>query len=205
WPGTKPDGDRSRAAAAGGCWRAPRRAPAHESTRRADPPAPARCAAGSSPLRLPRRGPTPRFRARARPRGSPSPIRWRAPAPDTVARRAPSPSAAARRAGACSGAPSRPAASRRASACPPRRRCRQRASGSAARLRASAPLRVAAAEDYNLHLVAAKALGALLAEDPRDGFGDVALAAPVGADNRGDALVKRELRAVGEGFEPGYF
>ena len=43
--------------------------------------------------------------------------------------------------------------------------------------------RVAAAEDDVLHLVAAQALGALLAHHPGDGVGDVALAAAVGSDD----------------------
>ncbi len=63
--------------------------------------------------------------------------------------------------------------------------------------------RVAAAEDHVLHLVAAQALGALLAKHPRDGVGDVALAAAIRPDDGGDALVERKLGAVGEGLEPG--
>ena len=63
--------------------------------------------------------------------------------------------------------------------------------------------RIAAAENDVLHLVAAQALGALLAKHPRDGVGDVALAAAVGADDGGDALVEGKLRAIGEGFESG--
>ena len=61
--------------------------------------------------------------------------------------------------------------------------------------------RVAAAEDHVLHLVAAEALGALLAHHPCDGVGDVALAAAVGSDNRGDALIEGEFRSIGERFE----
>ena len=57
---------------------------------------------------------------------------------------------------------------------------------------------VAAAEDDVLHAVAAEALGALLAEDPHDGVGHVALAAPVGPDNRGDAAVERQLGPIAE-------
>src|SRR5262249_40523826 len=64
---------------------------------------------------------------------------------------------------------------------------------------------VAAAENDVLHLVAAKALGALFAKYPRDGIGHVALAASVGSDNRGDALVEGELRPVGKRFEASYF
>ena len=63
--------------------------------------------------------------------------------------------------------------------------------------------RVAAAEDDVLHLVAAQALGALLAEHPCDGVGDVALAAAVGADNRGDAFIEGKLRAIGERLKSG--
>ena len=62
--------------------------------------------------------------------------------------------------------------------------------------------RVAAVEDDVFHLVAAQALRALLAHHPRDGVGDVALAAPVGADNRRDAFVEGELRAIGKRLEP---
>jgi hypothetical protein len=60
---------------------------------------------------------------------------------------------------------------------------------------------VAAAEDDVLHLVAAQALGALLAHHPRDRVGDVALAAPVGPDDRRDALVERELGPIRKRFE----
>ena len=61
--------------------------------------------------------------------------------------------------------------------------------------------RVAAVEDDVLHLLAAQALGALLAHHPRDGVGDVALAAAVGPDDGGDAFVEGQFRAVGERFE----
>ncbi len=61
------------------------------------------------------------------------------------------------------------------------------------------------AEDDVLHLLATQALGALLAEDPGQGIGDVALAAPVGPDDGGDAFVEGELRSVGKGFETGQF
>ena len=60
---------------------------------------------------------------------------------------------------------------------------------------------IAAAEDDVLHPLAAKAPGALLAHDPRDGVRHVALAASVGADNRGHAFVEGELGPVGERFE----
>ena len=61
--------------------------------------------------------------------------------------------------------------------------------------------RVAAVEDDVFHPLAAQALGALLAHHPRDGVGDVALAAPVRADNGRHALVEGQLGAVGERFE----
>src|SRR5262245_31934128 len=65
--------------------------------------------------------------------------------------------------------------------------------------------RVATAENDVLHFVAAQALGALFAKHPRDGVGHVALAASVGTDNRGDALVKGELRPIGKRLKSGYF
>src|ERR1700687_2021753 len=61
--------------------------------------------------------------------------------------------------------------------------------------------RVASAEDHILHAIAAQALGALLAHHPRDGVRHVALAAPVRADYRRDALVERQLGSIGERFE----
>ena len=67
------------------------------------------------------------------------------------------------------------------------------------------PPTVAAVEDHVLHPVAAQALGALLSEHPRDRIGEVALAAPVRPDDGSDALVERELGAVGERFETGDF
>src|SRR5207248_8912228 len=60
---------------------------------------------------------------------------------------------------------------------------------------------IAAVEDDVLHPLATKALRALLAHHPCDGVGDVALAAPVRADNRRHALVEGELGAIGERFE----
>src|SRR5688572_1120413 len=60
---------------------------------------------------------------------------------------------------------------------------------------------VAAVEDHVLHLLAAEALGALLSQDPRDGVGNVALAAAVGTDDGRDALVEGKLRPFGEGLE----
>ena len=47
-----------------------------------------------------------------------------------------------------------------------------------------------AVEDDVLHFRAAQRLGALLAEHPSDGVGDVRLAAAVRADDAGDAAVK---------------
>src|SRR6202011_2768927 len=61
--------------------------------------------------------------------------------------------------------------------------------------------RVAGAEDDSFHLLAAQAFRALLAHHPRDGVGDVALAASVGADNRGHPLVEGQLGPVGKRFE----
>jgi len=46
-------------------------------------------------------------------------------------------------------------------------------------------------------------LGALLAHHPADGVDHVRLAAPVGADDPGDALVEGEHRPVHEGLEAG--
>jgi hypothetical protein len=75
-----------------------------------------------------------------------------------------------------------------------------------AHLRRSAGLAcVAAIEDDVFHLVAAEALGALFAKHPRDGVGDVALAASIGTDDGGDTLVEGKLRAIGERLESGYF
>src|SRR5262249_24998818 len=56
--------------------------------------------------------------------------------------------------------------------------------------------RVAAAEDDVFHLVAAKALRALLTHHPGDGVGDVALAASVRSDDRGHSAIERELRPI---------
>ncbi len=55
---------------------------------------------------------------------------------------------------------------------------------------------IGAVEDDVLHLLAPQALGALFAHDPSKRIGDVALAAPVGADDRRHALIKGELRAI---------
>src|SRR5690606_16788782 len=61
--------------------------------------------------------------------------------------------------------------------------------------------RVRAFEDDVLHLAAAKRLGALLAQHPADGVGDVALSATVGTDNRGYTGLETEGRVVGKTFE----
>ena len=58
-----------------------------------------------------------------------------------------------------------------------------------------------AGEDDVLHGLAAQLLGALLAEDPEDGVGDVGLARPVGAHDHGEAGVEDHLRLVREGLE----
>src|SRR5688572_25628695 len=63
--------------------------------------------------------------------------------------------------------------------------------------------RIAAAEDDVFHLLAAQALGTLLAEHPGDGVGDVALAAAVGTDDRGDAFVEGQFGSIGERLEAG--
>ena len=60
---------------------------------------------------------------------------------------------------------------------------------------------VAAAENHVFHAIAAQALGALLAQYPRDRVGDVALAAAIGPDDGGDAAVERQLGRIREGFE----
>ena len=61
--------------------------------------------------------------------------------------------------------------------------------------------RLAAREDHVLHRGAAQALHALLAEDPGDGVGDVALAAAVGAHDAGDPALEGEFLLVAEGLE----
>ena len=60
---------------------------------------------------------------------------------------------------------------------------------------------VGALEDDVLHLAAAQGLGALLAQHPADGVGDVALAAAVGTDDGGHTGLETEGRVVGEAFE----
>ena len=69
-----------------------------------------------------------------------------------------------------------------------------------AKRQAAALLR--AVEDDVLHLRAAQRLGALLAQHPAHRIGDVGLAAPVRADNAGDAVFKCHLHAVRKGLEP---
>jgi hypothetical protein len=61
--------------------------------------------------------------------------------------------------------------------------------------------RVGALEDHVLHLAAAEGLGALFAEHPADGVGDVALAAAVGTDDRRHTGLETEGRVVGKTFE----
>jgi hypothetical protein len=58
-----------------------------------------------------------------------------------------------------------------------------------------------AGEDDVDHLRAAEALAGALAEDPLDRVNDVALAAAVGADDRGHRFGEGELGAVGEALE----
>ena len=60
---------------------------------------------------------------------------------------------------------------------------------------------VAPPEDHVFHAIAAQTLGALLAEDPRQGIDHVALAAPVGADDGRDAVVECELRSIRKALE----
>src|SRR6185436_13344638 len=60
---------------------------------------------------------------------------------------------------------------------------------------------VAAIEQNVFHFFAAHALGALLAHHPRDGIGDVALAAAVRPDDGGDALVEGKFRTIGKRFK----
>ena len=58
-----------------------------------------------------------------------------------------------------------------------------------------------AREDHVLHRLAAKHLGALLAEDPEDRVGDVGLPRPVGTDDHGETRVEDHLGLVREGLE----
>ena len=59
-----------------------------------------------------------------------------------------------------------------------------------------------AREDHVLHGLAAQLLGALLAQNPEDGVGDVGLAGAVGAHDHGETGVKDHVGAVREGLEP---
>ena len=58
-----------------------------------------------------------------------------------------------------------------------------------------------AAEDDILHLGPPEPLSALLAHDPADGVGDIALAGAVGPHDGGDVLAKVQNGLVGEGFK----
>ena len=58
-----------------------------------------------------------------------------------------------------------------------------------------------AAEDGVLDLLAADRLDPLAAEDPLDGFDDIALAGAVGPDDDGDAGVENDLGPFGKGLE----
>ena len=62
-----------------------------------------------------------------------------------------------------------------------------------------------AVKDHVLHLGAPKSPGALLAQDPADRVGDVALAAAVGADDGRDAAAELQFRFLCKGFEPLHF
>jgi hypothetical protein len=61
-----------------------------------------------------------------------------------------------------------------------------------------------AVEDDVFHLSAAKILGGLFAQYPRDRLGDVALPATVGADDSGDAFAENKGSPVGKRFEAAY-
>src|SRR5262249_5631618 len=59
-----------------------------------------------------------------------------------------------------------------------------------------------AGKNHIFHACAAQAFGALLAQDPADGIADIALAASIGPNNRGDALpVKAEFRPFAKAFK----
>ena len=62
--------------------------------------------------------------------------------------------------------------------------------------------RPGAEENHILHLVAAQAFGALIAQHPLDRVDDVALAAAVGSDDAGHAALEVELQPVGKALEP---
>ena len=64
---------------------------------------------------------------------------------------------------------------------------------------------VGAVEEHIQHLGAAQRRGALLAEHPADGVGDVALAAAVRPDDGDQSGLEMQLRAVGEALEARHF
>ncbi len=57
------------------------------------------------------------------------------------------------------------------------------------------------AEDHVLHFRPPEGLGALLAQHPEDGVGDIRLAGAVGADNGGDIVTEADQGLIREGFE----
>jgi hypothetical protein len=62
-----------------------------------------------------------------------------------------------------------------------------------------------AIKDDIFHLFAAKGFRALLAKNPGDGVGDIALAAPVRADDRSNTgIVNRDLSLFRERFKPNH-
>ena len=70
---------------------------------------------------------------------------------------------------------------------------------------AQGPALLGAIEDHVLHLGAAERLGALLAQHPAHGVGDVALAAAVGPDDGRDAAAELQLCLFSKGFESLHF
>ena len=58
-----------------------------------------------------------------------------------------------------------------------------------------------AVEDDVSHVFAAQRLGTLLTDDPLDRIDHVRLTAPVGPNDRGDALFEIEGQPIGKGFE----
>jgi len=60
---------------------------------------------------------------------------------------------------------------------------------------------VGALENDVLHLAAAQGLGALFAQHPADGVGDVGLAAAIGTDDGGDAGFETQRRRVRKGLK----
>src|SRR5512134_3303212 len=65
--------------------------------------------------------------------------------------------------------------------------------------------RVAPAKDDVFHPIAAKALGTLLTEHPRQGIDDIALPAAIRPDDGRYSLVEAQLRPVGKTLEAGDF